>query len=97
MANVHIAHEHHVISTAISMSLFLPGAGQLYNGQTIKGILLIVLFFAGLYAITFQPNHVTALLAGPGEAILWVAAILDAGLIARRLRRGQAVSAWKCF
>ena len=89
--------EYHDPGTAVMMSLFLPGAGQLYNGQIIKGIALIVLTFAGIFAATAMPNPVTLLLGGRGEIVLWLVGIFDTAIIARRLRRGQAVSAWKWF
>ncbi|MGQ4809045.1 hypothetical protein NKDENANG_02441 [Candidatus Entotheonellaceae bacterium PAL068K] len=61
---------------AAALSLFC-GLGQLYNGQVIKGMILIVLGTASL--VNWQ-YFVSQLIA----PLLWLYAIVDAYLVARR-------------
>ncbi len=61
---------------AAALSLFC-GLGQLYNGQKIKGILLIVLGIAALVSVPFTVSRIIV-------PVLWLYAIVDAYLVARR-------------
>lgn len=92
-----IVPEYHDISTAVMLATFLPGGGQLYNGQTVKGVLFVVLTFAALFGVTLYPSRFTIFLGGMGEIIIWLVGMLDAAIIARRLRRRETVSGWKWF
>ena len=95
--HVQVVAEYHDISTAVMMATFLPGGGQLYNNQNIKGIAFVLLTFLGFFSVVWYPNRFTLYLAGTGEIIVWLVGIFDAAIIARRLRRGQKVSVWKWF
>lgn len=66
---------------AAIVSFFLPGAGQLWCGQALKGLALLVAAFFTL----------------SGCGVLSVLAAVDAYLIAQRKRRGETVGDWQMF
>lgn len=66
---------------AAIVSFILPGAGQLWAGQTLKGVALLVVAFFTL----------------SGCGLLSVLAAIDAYLIAQRKRRGETVGDWQMF
>jgi TM2 domain-containing membrane protein YozV len=71
-----------VLALILSL-LLLGGAGQIYLGQTTKGIVLIV---------------ATALLSCVGIGfIVWIVGIIDAYQIATLLKNGQSVGEWQFF
>jgi len=53
------------------------GLGQLYNGQVVKGLVLLICGIVAVVAWQFLPGKLFAL-------ILWLYAISDAYLVARR-------------
>ena len=61
---------------AATLSL-ICGLGQLYNGQIVKGVVLLICGIAGVVAWPFLLGKMLAL-------ILWLYAISDAYLVARR-------------
>ncbi|WP_052959079.1 hypothetical protein [Methanoculleus sediminis] len=61
---------------AAGLSLLFPGLGQVYNGETGRGILVLFLVLAGLL-VMFIPG-----------AIVWVFSIYDARATARRMNAG---------
>ena len=63
---------------AAGLSIFC-GLGQLYNGQTVKGMILIIL--ATALAVSFQMPWAKILIP-----LLWLYAIIDAYVVARRLQ-----------
>lgn len=68
------------------LSLVVPGLGQMVLGQTVKGIVLFVLFLGvGLSTWCF------------GGVAVAIVAIIDAYQIATKLKRGQAVGQWDFF
>jgi TM2 domain-containing membrane protein YozV len=69
---------------AAALSL-LCGLGQLYNGQTVKGIVLIALGTAAVLSSTLLVGKILALM-------VWPYAIVDAYLVARRLACQAPVS-----
>jgi len=71
-----------IIALILSL-LLLGGAGQIYLGQTTKGIVLIV---------------ATALLSCVGVGVIvWILGIIDAYQIATALKNGQTVGEWQFF
>ncbi len=66
---------------AAIISAILPGAGQIYAGQTVKGVLLLVLAFFTCM----------------GGGLFNVLAAVDAFLIAQRKARGETVGDWQFF
>ena len=79
---------------AVVLNLFcLSGGGQLYNGQTAKGVLGLI---ASLFVLK---NIITG--GGPGGACLWltwyIAFIVDAYRIASKLQSGKHVGPWELF
>jgi len=79
---------------AVLLNLFcLSGGGQLYNGQTAKGVLGLI---ASLFVLK---NIITG--GGPGGACLWltwyIAFIVDAYRIASKLQSGKHVGPWELF
>jgi len=61
---------------AAGLSLLFPGLGQVYNGETGKGILVLFLVFAGLLVMLI-----------PGVAV-WLFGVYDAWATARRMNEG---------
>ena len=76
---------------AIALSMLFTGAGQVYNGRLLKGVVCIVLFAAASAASAF--TIVFALEDGPDSLLLvllappalWVWGVIDAGRDARRI------------
>lgn len=61
---------------AAALSLFC-GLGQLYNGQVVKGIVLLVLGAAALLSLQLSLGKIMV-------PLLWMYAIVDAYMVARR-------------
>jgi TM2 domain-containing membrane protein YozV len=71
-----------IIALVLSL-LLLGGAGQIYLGQTTKGIVILV---------------ATLLLSCIGIGfIVWIVGVIDAYQIATMLKNGQAVGEWQFF
>lgn len=73
------------------LSLFIPGLGQIYNGQVMKGIIILALY-VGLWAVSGVLMFVligfcTMLL----PVVLWLYAIYDGYVVAGKINRGQRV------
>jgi len=66
---------------AALLSFVLPGVGQLYAGQTVKGVVLLVVSIGTCF----------------GGGIFNFVAALDAFLIAQRKERGETVGDWQFF
>ena len=66
---------------AALLSFLLPGVGQLYAGQTVKGVVLLVVSIGTCF----------------GGGLLNFVAALDAFLIAQRKERGETVGDWQFF
>ena len=62
---------------AVSCSSFLPGLGQVYNGETAKGFAIFILTLAGLFILLF-----------PG-LIVWLYAMYDAYSVAGKMNSGE--------
>ncbi|MDP1624376.1 MAG: hypothetical protein Q8L64_01265 [bacterium] len=73
------------VGKATWLSLLFAGAGQIYLGQVKKGWLLIVLSILGLFAIIV-----------PG-AIIIILGMIDANVIAKRIRENGSVNEWEFF
>ncbi|MES2643712.1 MAG: hypothetical protein V4850_29770 [Myxococcota bacterium] len=68
-------------AVAALVSLFVPGAGQIYAGQTAKGVVMMLVAFGTCF----------------GGGLLNVLAAVDALLIAQRQARGETVGDWQFF
>ena len=73
--------EHSVVIPAM-LSVLLVGGGQMYNRQFAKGGVIMGLCF---------------LTCGLAGVVLWPLAIVDAALIASKLRKGHLVHLWEFF
>lgn len=71
---------------ALLLSFLVIGVGQLYVGQVTKGIALFIV--ALLVGVLFFPY---------AAGVIWAIGILDAPLIARKLRHGYPVRHWEWF
>jgi len=70
---------------ATLLSFFLPGAGQLYNGQVGKGLaFLLISFFVNFPLMFVGVGFFTAL-------ITWIWAMVDAHGSAEKINRGEIV------
>jgi TM2 domain-containing membrane protein YozV len=89
------AHSYHNVGIATVLAIILPGAGQFFNRQSAKGAILLVLATVSLAVFAANPRtygHVAW-----GAVAFWVLGIFDAGLVAGRIVRGEAVSPWRWF
>lgn len=97
----------HEATAAILLSLLLPGGGQCYNKQVMKGLLVFVLI-PGLIVVGWILFFFGVLSANPGLVvflpvfwflipILWFGQVIDAAIIASRLNRGELVGKMKFF
>lgn len=69
---------------AAIFSVIWPGLGQIFNGQTGKGILFILLQMINFFLLFFIIGAITI----PG---FWVYGIYDAYLTAEKINRGEEV------
>jgi TM2 domain-containing membrane protein YozV len=76
----------HSPGIAALISFFLTGGGQVYNGQTGKGItLLMAAICLGLISY--------GILGG----VIWVITLIDAICVGNKLNQGRVVSKWEFF
>ena len=87
--------EHHNVAIATVISLALPGAGQFYNGQGGKGALILVASTSLVGAALWNPG-LTCPVAAP-LLLLYIIAIVDAGVTAGRRIHGESVRPWQWF
>jgi TM2 domain-containing membrane protein YozV len=88
-------HSYHNVGIATVLAIILPGAGQFFNRQAVKGTAILLL--ATFCLIVFAASPRTYGYAAWGAVAFWVVGIFDAGLIAGRIVRGEPVSAWRWF
>ncbi|MGL4669799.1 MAG: zinc-ribbon domain-containing protein [Methanobacteriaceae archaeon] len=69
-----------ILSTVLSF--LIPGIGQIYNGQTVKGLILLVGYVMGIF-LFFIPG-----------IIVWAYGIYDAHKTAKRINNGEYVGDW---
>ena len=73
-------------TTATILTCLITGLGQMYLGQTIKGVvMLLAAFVIGGFTMGF---------AAP---IIWIVAMIDAYKIGKKLEAGQSVGEWEFF
>ena len=77
---------HSVGFAAVLSFLCILGAVQMFNGQVLKGVVLLIF---GLVA--------GAATMGLIFLVLWPLAIIDGLCIASKLNAGQPVGQWQCF
>ena len=73
-------------TTALILSCLITGLGQIYLGQTIKGLVLLISSFV-----------ISGITLGFGWPILWIVAMVDAHMIGNKLASGQPVRQWEFF
>ncbi|AKJ05897.1 serine/threonine protein kinase [Archangium gephyra] len=83
-------------AVAVLLNLFcLSGGGQIYNGQTAKGVLGIL---ASIFLISMMSNGgAGGCLGVTGYLTFYVASIVDAYKVAARRQRGWHVGPWEFF
>ena len=73
-------------TTALILSCLIVGVGQLYLGQTVKGVVLLVgSMFLGV---------ATGFLLSP---VFWIVGMVDAHAIGNKLASGKPVGQWEFF
>lgn len=79
-------------SVATILSCVIPGVGQIYLGQMVKGVAMIVAssVFSFIGWELFWPAFFIAV-------PLWVVAMIDANGIGRKLEAGKSVGEWEFF
>jgi ABC-type transport system involved in cytochrome c biogenesis permease component len=86
------------------LSLILPGAGQAYNGQVKKGIVLALLYLAA-FAVSISATVMFALYTGFGGTccclpvfilplVVLIYAVYDAYEVAEKINLGQPAKDW---
>lgn len=91
------AAKYHDISTAVMMATFLPGGGQLSNGQTGKAMLLMSVTLGGLGLLVWLHSSVMLWIGLALGLVIYLGTIIDAAFIAQRLRRQEQVRPWQWF
>ena len=71
---------------AAFLSFLAPGAGQIYNGQTQKGVMFLVVDFLCEVCSDLDLLSVGALVV---LLIFWIAVVVDAYTTAKKLNRGE--------
>lgn len=67
---------------SLILSFFIPGLGQLYNGDTTKGIILIVIWLLSIVLTFVCIGALTYL-------IIWLYGMYDAYTYAEKINRGE--------
>lgn len=93
-ANKKIPPSRRILGPVVSavISFFLPGAAQAINGQTAKGI-CILLFWYATYSLA-QVNEILHVAVRILQYAVMVAVSSDAYFIASRMKLGEEVRAW---
>jgi len=73
-------------TTATLLSCFITGVGQIYLGQTLKGLAWLV----GGVALSAATGGILAI-------PIWIAVMVDAYRIGKKLESGQPVGQWEFF
>lgn len=72
--------------SGVFLSFLLPGLGQIYLGQLIKGICIFIgAIIVGVFTV------------GIGSILIWIVAMVDANKIQKKLLSGQPVKQWEFF
>lgn len=71
---------------ALLFSLFIAGAGQVYLGQIMKGILIFI-----------ATVTVAVVTMGTAALLVWVLAVTDAYAVGKKTERGKPVRKWEWF
>jgi len=85
----------HSVGIATVLSIILPGAGQLFNRQSAKGGILLLV--ATLCLVAFAVDPAKYGVAAWGALVVWLAGIFDAGLVAGRIVRRGTAGPWRWF
>jgi TM2 domain-containing membrane protein YozV len=70
---------------AALISFFLPGGGQLYNGQAGKGIAFIFVMIVNFFLLFIGIGFLTGIAT-------WIWSMIDAHQVADRINRGEIVA-----
>ena len=91
------------------MSFVIPGSGQLYNGQKIKGAIMFVTAVTGFALVMDSGQGISGTMAGTQEGggqgaigvVLWIGTAawsgIDARLTALRINREKAQASIKIY
>ena len=88
-----LAPQHREPAFAILLSLLYMGLGQIYNGQTTKGLVILLVGLVGFIPLHLLTCGLNVLLHIPLHVIM----VVDALLICQRINRGEMVGEWQFF
>lgn len=71
---------------AVLLGILLTGGGQMFNGQVVKGLVWLL----GSFVLCLCT-------CGLSTFLTWPLAAIEAGIVAGRLNRGEAVRTWQSF
>ncbi len=71
-------------------SLFICGLGQIYNGQTMKGLMFLLLYILLWVVAGFLVIAVVGFCLFPLPIILLIYAVYDAYITAEKINRGES-------
>ena len=71
---------------AIVLSVLFPGIGQLYLGQTTKGVAVLIGYFV-----------IGVVTLGLGFLIIWILSLIDTVKLSGKLQAGQPIGEWEFF
>lgn len=67
---------------AAVLSFLICGLGQIYNGEILKGLILVAAYAVSLWMMSIVIGFITT-------PILWIYGIVDAYRVAERINRSQ--------
>ncbi|MCD1295232.1 hypothetical protein CUJ83_09500 [Methanocella sp. CWC-04] len=79
---------------ALILSFFLPGLGQIYNGQIKKGIIAIIGYAVVIFAMIVLSFFIIGICLIPVIFIVWLWGMYDAYTTANKINRGEPVTDW---
>ncbi len=87
----------HLPWVAALLSLLFPGIGRIYNRQTTKGAVILVVDIGGWF-VTYLLSYICiGVLLIPLMVAITVVAVVDAALIGQKVAEGRTVQEWEFF
>lgn len=73
---------------ALLLSFLFPGVGQIYNGQLMKGVIILVAYFGIIFLAFVLSFFLIGICLFVVPVIIWLYAMYDAYVTANKITRG---------